>query len=248
MSRPPLPEHLEVAHGEDKLMSFSRIRDTKCMLEYMFKRIDKILVPPTRALMMGAYNDALINQTPDLNEVQGLGIGDLQMVYDKTMRYVEKHVDYEADVLQELVWAHAGDGVHMHGYVDIVKPDGTPIDNKFTERKLKPVRIKKDGTPTYKAKDGWEFQGRCYLWMKQQMGCDVKEFHFHVLNAEDDELIIIKYKPKQSSIDAVRGDVLNAYELIRSELYWPTIGRHCSWCGHQKECEEFRTRRLDYGT
>ena len=82
----------------------------------------------------------------------------------------------------------------------------------------------------------------------QQMGHDVDRFEFHVCNAVDDTIDIIKYKPRQNTIDRVPIEAMEAYEGMQAQWYPPNIDRHCTWCDHEQRCQNFTSRRLDNGT
>lgn len=269
-------ENVELCRARENgmLMSPTMVKGTDCMLWFMYHYIDKVVTKPTRALLMGSLFDHFCETNGHLlpyNDFKDLSTPDMDIVIKAFERY-RPHIDYDNDAFQMLVWAHVAEGVYLHGYLDIVKqhtdirPDfigddvnepgyiGTcsyiidkVIDTKFTLKKLKPSRTKKDGTPSYDAKEGWKQQGRHYIWLLQQMGYKhIDSIQFDVMNAEDDELIQIVYKPKQISVDNVRAEVIAAWlKIEHAKLhndYVATVDWRCKWGdGPEEQCDYYET-------
>ena len=259
---------LQAARARGCLLSFSSVSKwQRCPLSWKFSYIDKILTPPNRAMLMGTLFDeqcesggnALFSDYAD----KGLTIGDYHMVNKRYEAY--KHHISDTDVQQMLVyapisassrcsslanvWVDEAPPIYLHGYVDRVKyiPDENGV--KYLDNPILPIDYKFTQKPVNgKAKDHWKQQARYYLWLLQQMGYDVDRFEFHVCNAVDDTIDIIKYKPRQNTVDRVPTEVMAAYEGMQSEWYPPNIDRHCTWCDHEQRCQNFTSRRLDNGT
>ena len=265
-----IPELID-ARKNGRLMSYSSVSLwQRCPLAWKFRYVDKIETVATRALLMGSLFDILCETARSGEKdycaiTAQLDTESVNIVLDRYDKYMH-HIDYDNDKLQMLVYAPIGKGVefplYLHGYIDVVKrhvdisPDfigddvnapgyiGTCnytidqlIDTKFCQ---KPVNGK--------AKDAWKQQARFYLWMMGQMGYDVKEFWFHVLNGETVDIDIIKYKPKQDTVDRVPDEVLEAFYEMKDEHYWPVFDKHCAWCDHKQACENLTTRRLSNET